>query len=361
MNTEETSSSMRNTDKTDRPVERLAEAATDAEPGTTVVDLGGPVLTNVHVHLIFWGSMWAGNPFLAAVDVTNAVTSILSGPYMTALSQYRGIGYGTLSGTTLVTTSNPPPVFSDQDVIDLITGLIQAGTVPTPGSDDQLLYCVIMPIRVEYISSGIGGAHNSFRFGQRNQPGSRNVHYAWVMNDGMDSLTTRFSHELVEACTDPEINAFQIPSGTPPHWYEIADVCDSSTAVLNGVVVQPYWSQSDLACVLPAGLPRWTNVVDVTAITGQSIASVFTSWQVLEGAFKVEHLAAMGPDGDLLDFFWSAKQGWQVVNISQITGQQIAGSLTGWQMLEGAFDVEHLATMSPDGDLLIFYGQVSPD
>src|ERR1700730_5127111 len=36
-------------------------AGADAGAATTFVDNGGPVLQNIHVHLIFWGSAWAGS------------------------------------------------------------------------------------------------------------------------------------------------------------------------------------------------------------------------------------------------------------------------------------------------------------
>lgn len=57
--------------------------------GVTVVDGGGPVLTHVHVQLIFWGVTWGSTPLPAIASVEDAVSSILAGPYMSALRQYR--------------------------------------------------------------------------------------------------------------------------------------------------------------------------------------------------------------------------------------------------------------------------------
>ncbi len=99
-------------------------------------------------------------------------------------------------------------------------------------------------------------------------------------------------------------------------------------------------------------LPR---VVDVTAITGHRIIGPVTAWQTPDGPFNVEHLAGMDPGGDLLVFYWSPRHDWQAVNVSQITGQKIASSATSWQTPDGPFIVEHLAAMSPSGDLLVFY------
>src|SRR5713101_7588590 len=97
------------------------------------------------------------------------------------------------------------------------------------------------------------------------------------------------------------------------------------------------------------------QVVNVSQITGQQIASPLTSWQTPDGPYIVEHLAGMSPTGDVLVFYWSSRHDWQVVNVSQITGQQIASPLTSWQTHDGPFIVEHLAGMSPTGDVLVFF------
>ncbi len=99
-------------------------------------------------------------------------------------------------------------------------------------------------------------------------------------------------------------------------------------------------------------LPR---VVDVTGITGQPIIGPVTSWQTSNGPYNVEHLAGMSPTGDLLVFWWSPKHDWQSVNVSQITGHKIASPVTSWQTPNGPYNVEHLAGMSPTGDLLVFW------
>jgi hypothetical protein len=82
--------------------------------------------------------------------------------------------------------------------------------------------------------------------------GGVNVHYAWLTTSSLASLTTIFSHELVEACSDPEGTAITGIAGTCSQtgWCEIGDVCQSTNAVC-GVTVQSYWSQEDLACVVP--------------------------------------------------------------------------------------------------------------
>src|SRR5947209_3690030 len=63
------------------------------------VDGGGLVLAHVSVYLVYWGAVWAQNPTPLADDITNSIKNIMSGPYISALAQYRNIGSGTFSGT----------------------------------------------------------------------------------------------------------------------------------------------------------------------------------------------------------------------------------------------------------------------
>lgn len=235
---------------------RALQASQDVLATTTgagmanFVDNGGPVLTNVDLLLIFWGSAWAGMATPSAQDVANAVVNILSGPYMSALSQYRGIGQGKLSGAGIFSSFDPPSTFGDPDVINLISQLISGGTVPAPGSDSQLFYCVFMPVGASFgTNSNVIGEHAYFTLSD----GSKG-HFGWVTNDGtLNSITSIFSHELVEACTDPEGTAIQGMPGTCGQgggWCEIGDVCEGSNTVVNGVVVQTYWSQNSQGCVI---------------------------------------------------------------------------------------------------------------
>jgi hypothetical protein len=226
----------------------LASEATKG--GVSCVDNGGLVLTQVNVYLVYWGSVWAQNPIPGADDITKSVASILSGPYMSALAQYRNVGSGTLCGTMLITTSDPPSTFSNDDVSNLLQDLINIETLPGPDGVDQLLYCVIMPVGVSSDQPNVIGEHFS--------PGE-NILCAWVMNDGtLDSVTTIFSHELVEACTDPQGDGYQLDapgdcSASPINWCEIGDVCEGIRGTVNGVVVQAYWSGRDSACIVPGG------------------------------------------------------------------------------------------------------------
>lgn len=234
-------------------VVRAARPATEGVRGTVVVDGGGLVLTNIQLQLIFWGTHWVN---ASITDVTNAVRSILGSNYMSSLLQYRGAGGGQLLGTFSVTSgvgtspADPPNPFTNNDVSTLIANLIHAGSVPAP--TNQIVYMVMMPPGVASGQAGIIGEHTYFNFT------GANAHYGWVMNDGTrDYVTTVFSHELVETCTDPEGTAIQLDSPpicthNPNSWCEIGDVCNSTDVIgAMSVRVQSYWSQRDGKCVVP--------------------------------------------------------------------------------------------------------------
>ncbi len=232
-----------------------ARTPIDGAPAPIFIDKGGLVLQNVHVQLIFWGSVWgtsANSPTIN--EVTSAVTSILTGPYMSLLDQYQHIGNGVLNGTTSVVTpvadspANPPNPFLEDDILNLVSNLIKSGAMPNPASNNQLLYCVVMPPGVNYTKKHIVGLH-SFQ-----EIDGQNVHYAWITNGAtLASVTSIFSHELVEACTDPEGSAILGINGAcrEDSWCEIGDVCEHKVNVVNGITLQSYWSQHDGSCVLP--------------------------------------------------------------------------------------------------------------
>jgi hypothetical protein len=223
-------------------------------------DNGGPVLENARIQLVFWGNAWAANPAPtpSANQVATGMTNLLASPYLSALSQYRNnLGQASLRGTTMVTNSNPQNPFSDQNVIDMLTGLLNNGTLPNP-LFETVLYMVVMPQGVNNTGSGFIGEHTFFNF--QVQLGfftvTVPVHFAWITNNGtLDSVTTIMSHELVESITDPEGSAILGNAGVCNQggWCEIGDVCNTAGRV-NGVQVQSYWSDVDDACIIPDGM-----------------------------------------------------------------------------------------------------------
>ena len=148
---------------------------------------------------------------------------------------------------------------------------------------------------------------------------------------------------LTGECVASPLVAWQTPNGS----LEVEHLAGMSP---NGDLLVFWWSPAH----------DW-QVVNVSQITGEKIASALTAWQTPNGPYNVEHLAGMSPNGDLLAFWWSPAHDWQVVNVSQITGEKIASALTAWQTPNGPYNVEHLAGMSPNGDLLVFWWSPAHD
>src|SRR5262245_4301756 len=73
------------------------------------VDKHGLVLPTPQLYLIYWGTLW--QPYTAAEptakQVTDAVRTLLSSPYLAGLTEYRGSGRATLRGSRVVASSDP--------------------------------------------------------------------------------------------------------------------------------------------------------------------------------------------------------------------------------------------------------------
>jgi hypothetical protein len=219
-----------------------------ALPGSgKFLDHHGKVLRAVQLFPIYWGSTWtavrAPNP--TADQITTAARTLLTGSYLTGLAQYRGIGHGFLRGSAVITTSDPPGRFTEEQVRTFLSSQLDAGTVPQPDPDNQTVYVVIMPTGTISADSGFDGEHNYYTHH------GRRIHYAWTAKSGsLDSATRILSHEIVEAATDPDGTGFRGIAGACDQdaWCEIADAC-TGTAVVDGITVWPYWSNQTGGCV----------------------------------------------------------------------------------------------------------------
>jgi hypothetical protein len=283
------------------------------EPGDFFHDHGGPVITNVRVVPMFWGSAWNDNlnPNPSVLQVYAGLASIVSGPYMSGLAQYRGVGTGQilLESGTRENTTEPPNPFNDSNISKLVGDAINAGTVPAPNAlpGNQYLYTVFLPPGINP-TNGAGGEHTYFNLN------GTNVHFAWVTHGGgIDSITDLFSHELAEACTDPEGSAFTFDSqGDPGYggWIEIGDVCEAYSARLNNVEVQAYWSQKDRACIVPtlslAPIPRWYRLGNESITHGILNGGLALA---VDGKGQM-HLFARGVNADMLELRESFDPTW---------------------------------------------------
>lgn len=231
---------------------------------TSTTDGDGLVLINVEVAAVFWGSYWSNTspaPSPSSDTYYQAFTGLVTGPYMTGLRQYRSVGPGTMLGKFINDSSDPSNGYSDSDVVTMLTALFNNNaSMPAPLSGHERFYAVVTPPGINNSLSGAIGEHQSFTYN------GVTVYYCWVDSAGgltdssSDGVVNIFSHELVEACTDPLGTAIHVngqSGGSTISNDEIGDTCNNEFAIveMNGVRcnVQCYWSAADNACVIPLG------------------------------------------------------------------------------------------------------------
>ncbi|KAJ3330828.1 hypothetical protein HDU76_004746 [Blyttiomyces sp. JEL0837] len=189
--------------------------------GGKLVYNGGPIIANVEVTPLLWGS---GVQYSS--QLTGFYSAITDSSYYDMLSQYstssQTLGRGT--ATQPITLRGYPTSSSldnDNDIVPYLTSLVRSGVIPDQGGS---------------CAGGCGSSSNAF-----------------------SNLCSVSSHELVEATTDPAIG---VVSGNtiaaPAAWYdsadgnnggEIGDLCNGQQGTAAGYTVQLEWSNSAGGCV----------------------------------------------------------------------------------------------------------------
>ncbi|HEY7097842.1 MAG TPA: hypothetical protein VH437_14040 [Terriglobales bacterium] len=278
---------------------------------TSTTDGGGRVLTDVEVILCFWGTAWNSNPppSPSRTQIETAIIGILTGPFMGGLRQYRGVGQGSIIFSEINASSDPANGYTNGDLVNMLKDRIDNAGMPGPQAGHNRFYAVFPPQGVNNSITKFVGQHQSFT--HNGQTG----YYCWVDNNGSltggNSVTKVFSHELVEACTNPDVDTSNdsiLVNGTNPDGSsvkndEIGDTCNGQFATLdmNGITcsVEAYWSKADNLCILPTGtLEFWVDkssfgkdeVQDVINTSGGKFEQAF--WLVVEG-FSKDTFAAL--------------------------------------------------------------------
>lgn len=282
------------------PAKHPIGAEIDFSPDYTVTnttDGGGAVLTNVEVILCFWGKFWSSTPAPNPSSATykQAIEGIVTGPYLGGLRQYRGVGQGSVIYSEINDSTDPANGYTDADVVAMLKDRIANHGMPAPTSGHNRFYAVFAPVGINNSLTQFAGQHQSFTVN------GIKGYYAWVDDTGSltgQNCTTKvFSHELVEACTNPDVDTSNngiLVNGNGHSNDEIGDTCNNqfATVDMNGVrcSVQAYWSKSDNLCILPVGtLAFWVDkntfgkdeVQDIINANGGKVEKAF--WLVVEG------------------------------------------------------------------------------
>jgi hypothetical protein len=277
----------------------------------TVSDAHGDVLHNAPIYVLFNGPGWGttSNPSPAARGVENALTNLLNGPYLGGVHQYRPqdpdigrLNFSPAGGAAVDSTSFPhlnlTSGFSFAALSFEVDQAIEGGLLPdVDASANQPLYLVVTAPGVQsepgspFTDATPSGYHAWFPDDIVPVPvptplGTVLVpiptefpKVAWVRlpvaPDGspdMDGYTRVLSHELVEAVTDPGADIphalfFPTPaitaSGGQLGGFTHNEIADGEPddhsysyrlqTASGSTLVQPYWSQSDGAFIVPDG------------------------------------------------------------------------------------------------------------
>jgi hypothetical protein len=253
-----------------------------AGPNSTIQQDDAASLQSPPVVLIFTGQYWqTAQGQQDQQTLTNDAQSIVSGPYLSRLTQYGSDGKATFGGSwndtnaPALTGGNTP---SSGDILSYVQNEINNNpnlVPPTAGGQQAPIYFIVNDPQDSAPGPGVSGYNVSDGVTHGAYVGASFGNNGQLNEDG---FTQVFSHELAEAMapavhvTDPgNLNAgYQIADNEPENAF-------GYTYRLNGVLVQAYWSQQDNAFVVPDGnqqtftlTPTWSN----GSFTGQSTLNV---------------------------------------------------------------------------------------
>jgi hypothetical protein len=262
----------------------------------------GPFMSVAHIHLIFWGAEWVGAaPPVDPLAVRAAVGSICASAYMNAAYDYGNFGSVAWKTFYMQSATEPPASFPDTSVSALLTSLFSGNLVPLPDSENLIdqFYVVFMPSTATSATAGLGGEHSFYSWTNPATNATTKVRFAWVLNkSSIDFVTTVFSHELVEAYTDPEGTYIQIQPSNAASWNEVGDICQS-VGYVDGIAVQSYWSQKDQACVIPYYVDHDFPHSVPTSGARLKVIGIRRSYSKKQRLYFISELRVQAPNGDI--------------------------------------------------------------
>jgi hypothetical protein len=226
-----------------------------AAPTAQLTYRGGPLITDVKIFTLFWGSEWTNTRNRqTATRLNEFFTYLVTSPLMDQLAEYSvaqfPIGHGSFVGTLTVSGQNPASSIADSDIQKFIQQQISSQAVLAP--DKDTIYFVFLPSGV---TVALGGSSSCQDFCGYHDAIKGQIYYAVMpyptcrgCHGGLSrlkALTATSSHEFSEAITDP------IPG---QGWYddnngEIGDICAWHFKQLGKYTVQLEWSNKAGKCM----------------------------------------------------------------------------------------------------------------
>ncbi|ORY36518.1 hypothetical protein BCR33DRAFT_790291 [Rhizoclosmatium globosum] len=244
---------------------------------------GGPVISNVEVHPIYYGAA----QYQSQTDAFYA--GVTQSAWYDVLAQYNVNRGSAVPGFSVAATKTS--LDDVNDIQPFLTNLIKTGQIkPTANTYYPIHFAPGISI-----TQGGGSScsvfcayHGTIDISSLNV-GTQYLFYGVMPDQGgscaggcgsnpsqINNMFSVASHELAEAATDAAVGV-STTLGAPLAWYdqtngEIGDICNAqqgSTVGGDGVtyVIQKIWSNSDNACVASSGKPVVTTTAAVVKTT----------------------------------------------------------------------------------------------
>ena len=229
-----------------------------------LIDQGGPILKRAKIVLSFRGSGWKTGKF-STNDARRAFDAVLFSPYLSHLVQYREIRRAeivfAIEDNANLGNLGPDPrgfvegniwLITDEDIKNVSRVALRARP---PENNEELFYLAVVsqdpiPIVVEQVNAS--GYHDTF------EEDGRTVTYGVLLHQAKSTaeeswhyLPSVFSHELVEACSDPDVKSGFILNTVG----ELCDMDEDLVIQLPGleheIKLSVYWSELERSTVAP--------------------------------------------------------------------------------------------------------------
>jgi hypothetical protein len=263
-------------------------------PETIVKGSTNDGMQNPSVNLVFSGPYWTtAQGQQDEANMLAAVQSILSGPYLTGLTQYGSDGKANFSRSWNDTATVPlqpkigmPSASALDDFLQnsidnhptYIHDIYGHKHVAPPVNTNWQhapIYVVVSDPNSSAQNPGGWNGGGGYAYIQQGIFKVANIHMIWVGTNGpnrdpiwLDGFTSSLSHELAETISDPDASGITVQPPKQLPWSlsdntdpqdvtgQIADFEPASQRYgyrLNNYMVQPYWSRQDQAFIVPLG------------------------------------------------------------------------------------------------------------
>ncbi|KAI8903219.1 hypothetical protein EDD86DRAFT_261814 [Gorgonomyces haynaldii] len=227
---------------------------------------GGPVISNVEVHPIFYGSNVQYKS-----DIVGFYDGVTDSTYFDWLSEYntnsQSIGRGSV-GSSLSITSGIKSYLDDvNDIQSLLVRLADQGKIQP---NDNTYYPIHFAPGISITQGGSQSCQAFCAYHGTIEYGSGYIYYGVIPDQGgncaggcgsdsdpFNNLCSVSSHELIEAVTDAAVGV-ATGNGSPLAWYdqtngEIGDICNAQQGTVVGgngqtYTVQKEWSNRSRKC-----------------------------------------------------------------------------------------------------------------